>query len=390
VIFKQPILRSGYDREKERHATWLELFYDLIFVGAVSQLASTLNQDYSPIGFLKFSALFVPVWWAWAGHTFYLTRFDSDDVGRRILTLLQIIAVASLAVHAPEALGNTSAGFAISYAAVRAMLVMEYLRAGRYIPHVRALTSRYSLGFGFAALLWAISALFATPWRFWLWGLAIVIDFLAPLSAGELHVRFPPHLMHLPERFGLFIIIVMGEAVVSVLTGVGQHGPGLISGVVGIMGLLMVFFLWWGYFVGVKGAETLPSLVPGRVHAYQLWLYSHIPLVIGITSTAVGVKHLIILDLWQSMAIAEGWVLACSVGISVVALSLILLARNPEKFAIAFRRTLFPYSIIAILGMTTGALSHQLPGVAIMAILTSLCFIQILVSIWKAPAPPTG
>jgi low temperature requirement protein LtrA len=96
-IFKPPSLRSGYDREKERHATWLELFYDLVFVGAVSQLASILNENYSPLGVLKFSALFVPVWWAWAGHTFYLTRFDSDDVGRRILTLIQIIAVASLA-----------------------------------------------------------------------------------------------------------------------------------------------------------------------------------------------------------------------------------------------------------------------------------------------------
>jgi low temperature requirement protein LtrA len=124
-IIKPPTLRSGYDREKERHATWLELFYDLVFVGAVSQLASSLNEDYSPLGVLKFSALFVPVWWAWAGHTFYLTRFDSDDLGRRFLTMIQIVAVASLAVHAPEALGKTSGGFALSYAAVRFMLVTE-------------------------------------------------------------------------------------------------------------------------------------------------------------------------------------------------------------------------------------------------------------------------
>jgi low temperature requirement protein LtrA len=387
-IFRPPTLRSGYDREKERHATWLELFYDLVFVGAVSQLASDLNEDYSPLGVLKFSALFVPVWWAWAGHTFYLTRFDADDVGRRILTLIQIIAVASLAVHAPGALDNTSAGFALSYAAVRFMLVTEYLRSGRAIPHVRVLTNRYCLGFGLAASLWALSALVATPWRFWLWGLAVIVDFLAPLTAGELHARFPPHLMHLPERFGLFTIIVIGEAVVSIVMGVGKHGLDLVSGMVGIMGLLMAYSLWWGYFEGAKGAATLTLLSSGHVHTYQLWLYSHIPMVLGITSTAVGVKHLIALGPWLSLGGAEGWVLSCSVGISVVALSLILLARNPVKPTSDFSHILSLYAILAILGMTTGALSNTLPGVAILAILTSLCFVQIFVSIWKTPFPP--
>jgi low temperature requirement protein LtrA len=387
-IFKPPTLRSRHDREKERHATWLELFYDLVFVGAVSQLASKLNEDYSPWGVLKFSALFVPVWWAWAGHTFYLTRFDSDDVGRRFLTMIQIIPVASLAVYAPEALGNTSAGFALSYATVRFLLVTEYLRAGRHLPHVRVLTNRYSLGFGLAASLWALSALVVPPWRFCLWGIAVVIDFMAPLTAGNLHTRFPPHLMHLPERFGLFTIIVIGEAVVSVVIGVGKHGLDSISGMVGIMGLIMAFSLWWGYFESAKGAGTLTQLSQGHVYKYQLWLYSHIPLLLGITSTAVGVRHLIVLSPWQSLAWFEGWILSCSVGLSVVALSSILLATKPVESTTGFHRILSLYVIIAILGVSTGALSNRLPGLAISAILTSLCFIQILVSIRKTPLLP--
>jgi len=116
-------------------------------------------------------------------------------MGHRLLTMAQIAAAASLAVHVPAALGTTSAGFALSYAAVRFLLVAEYLRAGRHIPSVRPLTGRYAAGFGAAASLWAVSTLFPAPWRFGLWGVALAADFLTPLTAGQLHVRFPPHLM---------------------------------------------------------------------------------------------------------------------------------------------------------------------------------------------------
>src|SRR5512140_30194 len=102
-LFKPAALHAG--KEQERHATWLELLYDLIFVAAVAQLASLLNADYSLPGATRFAFISIPVWWAWVGHTFYLTRFDTDDLGHRMLTMVQMIAVAALAVNVPEALG---------------------------------------------------------------------------------------------------------------------------------------------------------------------------------------------------------------------------------------------------------------------------------------------
>lgn len=92
----------------EWHATWLELFFDLIFVVAIAQLAHNLNQDISLSGFLGFVVLFVPVWWAWVGATFYANRFDTDDLCHRLLTAIQIIAVAALAVNIHDGLGKTS------------------------------------------------------------------------------------------------------------------------------------------------------------------------------------------------------------------------------------------------------------------------------------------
>ena len=199
-LIRPPLLRSGVEKERERHATWLELLYDLVFVAAISQLTENLNKDYTFGGFLNFSILFVPIWWAWIGHTFYLTRFDSDDVVHRLLTMIQIIAVSSLIVHIPNALGESSNGFALSYAAVRSILVLEYWRAGKHNQFIRPLVKRYMIGFGSAAALWVVSTLLPVPHRFLLWYLAIVVDFIPPLTSGTLQVKFPPHLMHLARE----------------------------------------------------------------------------------------------------------------------------------------------------------------------------------------------
>ena len=141
-----------------RHATWLELFYDLIFVVVISQLAHNLENDFSLYGSLGFLALFVPVWWSWTGAAFYATRFDTDDLGHRILILLQMIGAAALAVNVTDGLGNNSAGFALSYAAIRVILVVEYIRTGRSKQYSSAtpLIRRYTRGFLCAAVVWII------------------------------------------------------------------------------------------------------------------------------------------------------------------------------------------------------------------------------------------
>lgn len=388
-LFMPPRLRSGEEGEKERHATWLELFYDLVFVAAVAQLATALGENFSWTGTLRFFMLFVPVWWAWVGHTFYLSRFDSEDMGHRLLTMAQIVAAASLAVHVPEALGASSTGFALSYAAVRFILVAEHLRAAYHIPAARPLIYRYSSGFGIAAFLWAVSALVPVPWRFWLWGIALAFDFLTPLTAGQLHYRFPPHLMHLPERFGLFTIIVIGEAVVSVVMGIGPGGLTFESGLAGFMGLLLAFAFWWGYFEGAKGAAVRVLNSSRHVRRYQLWLYSHLPLLMGITATAVGVKHVIHGATSAALPYPEGWLLSLSVAASVLALNAIFLASFTGKTR-QLHRFLVPHYLIAFFGVVTGALSGMLPGIALLGILTFLCVAQIFFSLREMPTANSG
>ena len=96
-----------------RRVTWLELFFDLIFVAAVAQVNAPLGMNYSLGGVLRFLAFFVLIWWAWVGHTLYSTRFDTDDLVQRLLTLIQMFAVAAMAANAKDAFDSRySAGFA--------------------------------------------------------------------------------------------------------------------------------------------------------------------------------------------------------------------------------------------------------------------------------------
>jgi low temperature requirement protein LtrA len=378
---RPPQLRGhGGSHHEERHATWLELFYDLIFVAAVAQLASALSDDYSWEGVLRLVALFVPVWWAWIGHTFYLTRFDTDDLWHRLLTMLQMIFVASLAVHAPRGLGEYSIHFALSYFGVRAILVGQYLRAGKHVEAARPLTRRYATGFGVAAFLWLLSTVVPVPLRFALWFVAIAIDILTPLTAGQMHAKIPPHFSHLPERFGLFTIIVLGEAVVAVVQGIGKTGLHLQAGISAVMGMLIAFTFWWGYFDGVHAAEARPVRSRQDVWCYQIWLYTHLPLTMSIVATAIGVKHILALQPSTQLPTHEGWILCGAVALGMTCLTIIYRRSPSISHGPGIGRYLLPHHIVALLTLLCGALTPFVAPVVLILLVALLGASQIVLT----------
>src|ERR1041385_8043881 len=171
--FAQPPRLWVANPHGERRVTWMELFFDLIFVAAVAEVGAPLATDYSWAGLLRYAFLFVLIWWAWSGHTLYSTRFDHDDVVQRVLVLIQCFIAAVMAANAKGALDSrSSAGFGAAYAGMRIVLVSQYVRARR-VPVTRGLTTRYAIGFGAAAVLWMVSAFLEAPERYWVWSLAL-------------------------------------------------------------------------------------------------------------------------------------------------------------------------------------------------------------------------
>ena len=377
-----------------RHATWLELFYDLVFVVVISQLAHNLEEDFSLYGFLGFLALFVPVWWSWTGAAFYATRFDTDDLGHRILTLLQMVGAAALAVNVSDGLGNDSAGFALSYAAVRIILVVEYIRAGKnkYFSSATPLIRRYTRGFLCAAIVWIISAFIPSPFRFVLWGIGLAIDFATPITIGRLQSQFAPHISHLPERMGLFTIIVLGESVLEVVVGLSNTEFDIYSMLILGLGLSIPFSLWWLYFDTVDGAPIRAAREKGRVGVYSLWLYGHFPLVVAITSVGVGLGYIASNAHGLALSYSEQWLVCGSVALSLGAQGILHLSSAYYYLYVGstrdYRNSLrwATYRIISAgMILLVPILPISLSPFLLVCILAAICIAQIVIDLKQHP-----
>ena len=384
--WKQSELRIDEVSEAERHATWLELFFDLIFVVAIAQLAHNLNQDISLSGFLGFVVLFVPVWWAWVGATFYANRFDTDDLCHRLLTAIQIVAVAALAVNIHDGLGKTSAGFALSYASVRAVLVVEYLHASRSVAAVRRLTNRFARGFGFAAVLWLVSAFVPVPLRFVFWALGLTVDFATQLTVGQLETEFAPHTSHLPERFGLFTIIVLGESVIAVVDGVALQQWNVSSAIAAVFGLTIAFSLWWVNFDNLGGSAIQAARTCRSIRTYQTWLYMHLPLVIGLSATGVGVVHAV--SSAQDLALPTGsrWLICSAVALCWLALGVIYFTGRTTKIRQHCKvRAKYRFGAAAVV-LFLAVAGAGLSPVGLIGLVAAVCTAQIILDLRKVTA----
>src|SRR3954452_9393005 len=184
---------AGWTREEEeRHASWLELFFDLVFVLAVTQVAATLDHNLSAAGFLHFALIFLPLWWGWVGFSFYVSRFSQEDNTVRALMLAAMLAVAALSTNVDGAFtGDSAVGFALSYAALRACLVALYARTRWREPAARELVDFYIAGFGVGVVLWLISAAVPAPARYALWTAGFLVEAATPALAGERLRRGP-------------------------------------------------------------------------------------------------------------------------------------------------------------------------------------------------------
>jgi low temperature requirement protein LtrA len=334
-------VRARPTEYSRRKVTWLELFFDLIFAAAIAQVAEPLRHEYSLAALVRLTPLLALIWWAWTGHTFFSTRFDIDDGMQRGMTFLQIFAVAVMAANAKEALDSrSSAGFAAAYAAVRLVLVAQYLRA-RHVTHARGLTRRYIAGHGTAAALWLSSALVSVPARFWVWTVAFSIDLGTPWFAVSHSIKAPPDAAHVPERFGLFTLILLGESVVAVMLGIESHDDWPAQAALSaVLGMGVPFLICWWYFDRAADSEQRVRTRRDAIR-FHVWSYAHFPLCLGIVVLGVGIQRVVAAAAHSAVSQPERLILMGAAATVAIAMTTITLAtESPDVGAVrSARRT---------------------------------------------------
>jgi len=300
--------------DEDARASNLELFYDLVFVLAVTQVSHLLLDDLSWGGAGKSLLVLLVIWWAWTYTTWVTNMLDPDAIVVRLLVLSLMFASLVMAVAIPEAFGSRALLFAGAYVAIQVgrTVFLAFVVAGRGSPQ-RAPATHILTWFVASGVFWLAGGFAPDSARITLWVIAIAIDYSAPLVFYSVpgRRRLSPdswnvETSHFAERFQLFIIIALGESIV--VTGATTSELSLGAARMAAFGLafLSTAALWWLYFSYVAGiAQRRLELSPDRTKlARDGYTYLHVVIVAGVIVSAVG-DELVIAHPMDRLSTAE-------------------------------------------------------------------------------------
>ena len=279
-------------RRQEERVTALELFFDLVFVLAITQCTALMADEPTWEGLAKGLLVLVVLWWAWVGYAWLTSVVDPEDGMVRLVIFAAMGAMLICALCVPEVFEDLGLTFAIAYGVVRAAHIALFSLASRYEPDFRRSVIGFGIGTAIGVGLLVLASQLDGIAQGAIWLLAIILDLGEPFVFGASGWRLVPN--HFAERHGLIVIVALGESIVAI--GIGaEHGVdgGVI--VAASLGVTIVGALWWLYFdmVSTLAAHRLADAPEGRVQnemARDAYSYMHLPLVAGVVLVALGLK----------------------------------------------------------------------------------------------------
>jgi len=288
--------RNFNERKHERKISWLELFYDLVYVAAIAQLTHHLAEHLSWhelwYSFLLFSLIF----WSWVNGSQYYDLHGNDSIRTRIFTFLQMLAVAAAAITIPDAFERHHQGFAIAFAVIQILITYLWWSVGLYDPSHRVFNKYYTFNYLIAFILLIISIFFDHKTATILWMIVLVLNLTPGLTGARTIVKVLKQRGQvfstsaaLVERFGLFTIIVLAESILGTVTAIAEvkdkHPAAWIAF---ILGILISFLLWSIYFDMTSEQETKQG------YSYLQWfIFLHFPLLAAMGVVGACIKILL-------------------------------------------------------------------------------------------------
>jgi low temperature requirement protein LtrA len=282
---------SAVMREEER-VTPLELFFDLVFVLAITQCTTLMSRHATWTGLAQGLLVLGVLWWSWTGYAWLTSVVDPEEGAVRIVMFAAMAAFLIDALCVPEAFASLALAFALAYGVVRAAHIALFMLASRGDPKLRSsvvgLAVSTAIGVG---LLVAASALDGIA-QGGMWALALALDMAGPFFFGAEGWKLVPG--HFAERHQLIVIIALGESIVAIGVGAGA-GLSVGQAAAAVLGIAVAAALWWIYFdvVALVSSRRLIQAEEGRERnemARDSYSYLHFPMVAGIILLALGMK----------------------------------------------------------------------------------------------------
>ncbi|MDT0607719.1 low temperature requirement protein A [Croceitalea rosinachiae] len=282
--------------EEHRQVSFLELFYDLVYVALIAQLSHALTDELTMHGSFKFIFLFTMIWWYWLNGSLYHDLYGNNDIRTRVFTFLQMISVVGMAVFASEAFHKGAIGFTISAISLLVILLFLWLRVGYHEKKTKIFSNLYASLLAINIGLLCTSLFVKSPLNHRLWFATITISFLAPtfmyifsFFSKKMNIHeFPQASAALVERFGLFNIIVLGEIITSAVSGSSHVEFNTKVAILCLLGILLAIGIWWLYY------DFISHRKPKKGGAnFIFWYYLHLPLTASITSIGASILYII-------------------------------------------------------------------------------------------------
>lgn len=279
-------------REREQRVTPLELFFDLVVVFAITQVTALMSHDLTWSGLGRGLLVLAAIWWAWTGYAWLTNHLEPEEGVVRAGMFGAMAAMLVVALAVPSSFGDEALLFGVAFLLVRLVNLLLYAVAAKRDPDLLRAIVRFTPVAALGALLILAAAFVDGATQVALWIVALAMLYGSALVARGQGWHISP--AHFAERYGLIVIIALGESVISL--GVAAAGLSLTAGIVaaGILGIAVIAALWWAYFdVYSVLAQRQLAETSGAARARlarDYYSYLHLPMIAGIVLFALGLK----------------------------------------------------------------------------------------------------
>jgi low temperature requirement protein LtrA len=279
----------------EPRVTPLELFFDLVFVFAITRVTALMAHDLSWGSIGQGLLVLAALWWGWAAYAWLTNHVSGDDGRARVVVFVAMAAMVLVALAVPQAFDDHALLFALAYLVMRMAHLALYWVSSLEDPEVHVAVGKL-LPTAITGPLVLVAAAFTDgSLQAALWVAALVVDYGGPFVRGVAGYRVHP--AHFSERFSLIVIIALGESIVSIGVGAGDERLDAAIGVAAVLGVLTSGALWWAYFdvVAALAHHRLAELegVVRNTLARDAFAYLHLPMIAGIELFALGVEQVV-------------------------------------------------------------------------------------------------